>query len=79
MGTRDFSVRVKLPGREADHSPPSSAKVKNTWSYTFTPQYAYMALCSVKKIGMKLHNEDVREKRNAYRILVEQHEVKKTI
>jgi hypothetical protein len=24
-------------GGEADHSPPSSAKVKNAWSYTFTP------------------------------------------
>jgi len=23
-------------GREADHSPPSSADVKNVWSYTFT-------------------------------------------
>jgi hypothetical protein len=28
MGTRDFSLGVKRPGREADHSPPSSAKVK---------------------------------------------------
>ena len=24
---------VKRPGREADHSPPSSAEVKNEWSY----------------------------------------------
>jgi len=23
--------------READHSPPSSVEVKNTWSYTSTP------------------------------------------
>jgi hypothetical protein len=36
------------PGREADHSPPSSAEVKNAWSYTSTPQYALMAWCSVK-------------------------------
>jgi hypothetical protein len=28
---------VKRPAREADHSPPSSAEVKNAWSYTFTP------------------------------------------
>jgi hypothetical protein len=27
---------VKRPGREADHSPPSSAEV-NSWSSTFTP------------------------------------------
>jgi hypothetical protein len=25
------------PGREADHSPPYNAKVKNAWSYTSTP------------------------------------------
>jgi hypothetical protein len=28
---------VKRPGREADHSPPSSAEFKNAWIYTFTP------------------------------------------
>jgi hypothetical protein len=28
MGTRGFSLRVKRPGREAYHSPPSSAEVK---------------------------------------------------
>jgi hypothetical protein len=31
------SLGVKRPGREADHSPPSCAKVKNAWSYTSTP------------------------------------------
>jgi hypothetical protein len=34
---------VKQPGREADHSPPSSAEVKNTWIYTTTPLYVFMA------------------------------------
>jgi hypothetical protein len=43
-----LSLGVKRPGREADHSPPSSAKVKNTWSYTSTPQYVFMAWCLVK-------------------------------
>jgi hypothetical protein len=28
---------VKRPGREADQSPPSSAEVKNAWSYTSAP------------------------------------------
>jgi hypothetical protein len=28
---------IKRPWREADHSPPSSAEVKNAWSYTYTP------------------------------------------
>jgi len=32
---------------EADHSPPSSEEVKNVWSYTSTPQYAFMGWCSV--------------------------------
>jgi hypothetical protein len=30
------SLRVKRPGREADHSTPSSAEVKNACSYTST-------------------------------------------
>jgi hypothetical protein len=37
MSTRGFSLGVKRPKREADHSPPSSAEVKNAWSYTSTP------------------------------------------
>jgi hypothetical protein len=28
MGTRDLSLGVKCPEREADHSPPSNAEVK---------------------------------------------------
>jgi hypothetical protein len=32
-----LSRRVKRPGCEADHSPPSSAEVKNAWNYTSTP------------------------------------------
>jgi hypothetical protein len=43
------SLGVKRPGREADHSPPSSAEVKNAWSYTSTPQHTFMAWCSFKK------------------------------
>jgi hypothetical protein len=31
-----LSLGVKRPRREADHSPPSSAEVKNAWSYTST-------------------------------------------
>jgi hypothetical protein len=37
VGTRGSFPGVKLPGREADHSPPSNAEVKNAWSYTSTP------------------------------------------
>jgi hypothetical protein len=31
-----LSLGVKRPGREANHSPPSSAEVKNAWSCTST-------------------------------------------
>jgi hypothetical protein len=44
-----FPWGVKRRKHEADHSPPSSAEVKNAWKYTSTPQYAFMAWCSVKK------------------------------
>jgi hypothetical protein len=37
MCTRGSFLGVKRPGREADHSPPSSADVKNAWSYTSIP------------------------------------------
>jgi hypothetical protein len=36
-----LSLGVKRPGLEAVHSLPSSAEVKNAWSYTSTPQMAW--------------------------------------
>jgi hypothetical protein len=36
------SSEVMRPGCEADHSPPSSTEVKNEWSYTSTPHYAFL-------------------------------------
>jgi hypothetical protein len=45
-----ISLGVKLLGCEADHSLPSSTKVKNAWIYTSTPQYAFTMWCSVKKL-----------------------------
>ena len=32
-----FFFKLKWPEREANHSPPLNAKVKDGWSYTFTP------------------------------------------
>jgi hypothetical protein len=46
-----LSLGIKWMGHEADHSPPSSAEVKNACSYTFTPPYAFMVWCSVKAQG----------------------------
>jgi hypothetical protein len=43
LGTVDSFPGVKRQGREADHSPPSSAKVKKMWIYTCTPPYAFQA------------------------------------
>jgi hypothetical protein len=34
---------IKRPGCEVDHSPPSNAEIKNEWSYTSAPLYAFMA------------------------------------
>jgi len=31
-----LSLGLKWPGREADYQPPSSAEVKNAWSYIST-------------------------------------------
>jgi hypothetical protein len=42
------SLGVKRQGCDIDHSPPSSADVKNAWSYTSTSQYAFTVWCSVK-------------------------------
>jgi hypothetical protein len=44
MGTgRFFPQEVNWLKHEADHSPPTSAEVRNMWIYTLTPPYAFMA------------------------------------
>jgi hypothetical protein len=43
-----FSLGVKRQGCEADHPPHLVSRLKNAWSYTSTPQYAFMAWCLVK-------------------------------
>ena len=42
MGARDSFVGVKRPGREVDHSPPSSAGLTNDGSYTSNPLHDFM-------------------------------------
>jgi hypothetical protein len=46
-----FSSEVKRLVHEADHSPSSSTKVKNAWSYTSTPPYICMTCCLDKRQG----------------------------
>jgi hypothetical protein len=55
MGTRGSSLGVKWPGREADHSLPSDAEVKNAWNYTSIPPYVFMAWFLVKD-GIHLYD-----------------------
>jgi len=43
VGIRAPSLGLKWLGHEADHSPSSSIKVKNAWSYNSTPPYVCMA------------------------------------
>jgi hypothetical protein len=43
VGTRGSFLGVKLPGREADHSPPYSAEVKMCGVIPPLPQYAFIA------------------------------------
>ena len=42
---------MKLPGHEADHSLPSSAEVKNGWSYTYISLHAITIWCLIRRRG----------------------------
>jgi hypothetical protein len=45
-----FSVSKRL-GREANHSPLSSAEVKKDWSYTFNIPHVFTASCLISTRG----------------------------
>jgi hypothetical protein len=49
--------RVERPGREADHSPPHSARVKNVWSYTSTCPYIFTTWCLIRQ-GIHEHDNE---------------------
>jgi hypothetical protein len=57
-GDENKSSGVKRPVREADHSSPFNAEVKNAWSYTSTPPYD-MAWCLVK-LRVMAHPQQLR-------------------
>jgi hypothetical protein len=42
ISLRKIESDIKRPGCEADHSPPSSAVVKNAWNYNSDPPYVFM-------------------------------------
>jgi hypothetical protein len=49
LGAGGSSAGIKRPGREADHSPSSSAEMKNTWSYTSIPPYVFIVWRLIKQ------------------------------
>jgi hypothetical protein len=48
---------VKWPGHEADHSPLSSADIKNAWNYTSTPLIRLhgVVLSSIGTLSLPFH------------------------
>jgi hypothetical protein len=49
-----LSPGVRLPGREAEHSPPPSVEVEECVALYLHPQYVFMAWCLVKNTGITL-------------------------
>jgi hypothetical protein len=49
-----ISPGVKRPERETDDSLPTRAEVKNEWSYTSTPIYAFMAFTGTLHLSLVL-------------------------
>jgi len=44
------------PGGKADHSPPSSAEIKNAWSYTSTPLVCLQGMVLCQAHGLLYFN-----------------------
>jgi hypothetical protein len=47
MGTEECFPGGERQGRETDHSTPSSAEIKNAWSYISNPPYVFTAWCLI--------------------------------
>jgi len=64
-----LSPKVKYPGHKADDSYPSNVNIKNMWSYSSTPLYAfkvcngpswYLLPEGVKSLGRPMHKWDIK-------------------
>jgi hypothetical protein len=44
-----FSLKIKWLGCEANHSPPSTADIKNAWIYSSTPPNTFMMWCLINQ------------------------------
>ena len=62
-----FFPGVKRPGREVNHSPPSSVEVNNEWSSTSTTP---VCLHGIGREHFTFYVACTGKKRNAYRILL---------
>jgi hypothetical protein len=49
-----LTPEVKRPGCETDHAPPSSAKVRNVWSYNSTPLCMMLNTLTTSNLGADL-------------------------
>jgi len=63
MGTGVLIPAVKQPEREADHSPTSSANVRNSWGYTSNSQYVLTVWCLTKQ-EIRLHGAVLKHRDN---------------
>lgn len=52
---RNYFPEVRRPGRDINRSRPSSDEIKNEWSYTFFPPYAFMTL-EAKNLTFSLYS-----------------------
>jgi hypothetical protein len=52
----DLSPGVKWLGHEVHQSTPSTAEVKNEWSYISTPPYTFMAWTALTLTVLYLHS-----------------------
>jgi len=52
MDTGESFSGHKWPGHGANHSPPSSAEIKNTWSCTSITPHFFMAWCLIKHLSV---------------------------
>jgi len=50
------SLVVKRPDHKDNHSPPSTARIKNKWSYFFAPPYTFSAFTGTPLRDLPLPN-----------------------
>jgi hypothetical protein len=46
--TEGFSLGLRQPGHEANHSPPSNTEAKITWNYISTPLHIFLTWRLIK-------------------------------